>query len=47
METSCVGDATAGFQLAGAAKKEAVNAHAAEHEVCVEENLAYHQLTTL
>lgn len=47
METSCVEDATGGFQLAGAAKKEAVNAHAAVHEVCVEKNLAYHQLTTL
>lgn len=47
METSCVEDATGCFQLAGAAKKEAVNAHAAEPEVCVEKNLACHQLTTL
>lgn len=47
VETSCVEDAAEGFQLAGAAKKEAVNVHAAEHEVCAEENLACHQLTTL
>lgn len=45
VETSCVEDATEGFQLAGAAKKEAVNVRAAEHEICEEKNLACHQLT--